>query len=646
MTRRETVAASGDLPARFPKVQFHVMKTDVFRVDDALEYPAMNDFHVAGAVAERPTAPTQAIDVGRPKNSRMSPAAKSYYAYRRCVKTLRLFCAIAGPGIIVMVADNDAGGITTYTTTGAKYGLYLLWFLVLLGPVAYYVQEMTVRLGAVTKRGHAEAIFSAFGRFWGWFSLLDLVLTDWLTMITEFIGMTAAMSIFGLPPWLTVLGCWLIMGGMILSGRYWTWEKIALIFCVGNLIYIPAAFLIQPSVHDIFKYTFIPTLPPGGFTNDLFFMLMANIGTTIAPWMLFFQQSSVVDKGLKEKDIKFGKVDTAIGAFLTVVVAMVLIIVCGTLLKGKNIEDAAVAARAIMPQSKFIGTVIAIGLFDAGLLGAVCISLASSWAFGEVFGWAHSLNQKIKEAPWFYAYYFFDLLLAGTVVLIPHAPLVLITLFVQVIATTLLPAALVFLILLLNDKKTMGGYVNTTWENIANISIVIGIIVTSTLYGISAVFDTLLSNPKGAWNDTIAYFQHLHWTPVNVTLAVLAVVAALAGGMWWSGRRLPIAAIGRWLIRGIGRSPVGKAIRALAAGVDRSWAGRLGRGMAASLARTRLAHFVRLTRGQVREVNRRYAKPEIETTLFAKTCLVSLRVYLVVLVGLMVFKFITAALQG
>jgi Mn2+/Fe2+ NRAMP family transporter len=111
-----------------------------------------------------------------------------------------LFCAIAGPGIIVMVADNDAGGITTYTATGAKYGLYLLWFLVLLGPVAYYVQEMTVRLGAVTKRGHAEAIFAAFGRFWGWFSLLDLVMTDWLTMITEFIGMTAAMSIFGMPP--------------------------------------------------------------------------------------------------------------------------------------------------------------------------------------------------------------------------------------------------------------------------------------------------------------------------------------------------------------------------------------------------------------------------------------------------------------
>jgi NRAMP (natural resistance-associated macrophage protein)-like metal ion transporter len=423
----------------------------------------------------------------------MNLVARSFFAFRRSAKAMRLFLAIAGPGIIVMVADNDAGGITTYTMTGAQYKFHLLWFLILLGPVAYYVQEMTVRLGAVTKRGHAEAIFASFGRFWGWFSLLDLVLTDWLTMITEFIGMTAAMSIFHIPPIVTILVVWIIMGSMIMSGRYWTWEKVTLVFCVVNLIYIPAAFMVHPSVREVLYGSFVPYLPPrppvGGPSNGLFFMLMANIGTTIAPWMLFFQQSSVVDKGLKEKDIKFGKIDTFIGAILTVVVAVVLIIVCGELLYGKNVNDAAEAARSIMPQSRFIGTIFAIGLFDAGLLGAVCISLASSWAFGEVFGWAHSLNHKIKEAPWFYAYFFFTLLLAGTVVMIPGAPLVLITLFVQVIATSLLPAALVFLIILLNDKKTMGKYVNTRWQNIANITIVVAVIVTSTLYAISTIFD-------------------------------------------------------------------------------------------------------------------------------------------------------------
>jgi Mn2+/Fe2+ NRAMP family transporter len=421
--------------------------------------------------------------------------SKLFHRIRRMKRRTLLFLAVLGPGIIVMVADNDAGGITTYSVTGAQYGFHLLWFLILLGPAAYYVQEMTVRLGAVTRRGHAEAIFASFGRFWGWFSLLDLVLTDWLTMITEFIGMTAAMSIFHVPQWLTTLACWLIMGGMIMSGSYWTWEKITLGFCVLNLIYIPAAFLVQPSVHDILKNSLIPHFPPGGLTNTLFFLIMANVGTTIAPWMLFFQQSSVVDKSMKEKDITVGKIDTAVGAVLTVVVAMVLVITCGKLLCGQPIDDAAAAARLLMPQSKFIGTVMAIGLFDAGLLGAVCISLASSWAFGEVFGWAHSLNYKVKEAPWFYAYYFFDLVLAGVVTLVAGPKLlVLITLFVQVIATTLLPAALVFLILLLNDKRTMGTYINTRWQNIANASIVVAIIVASTLYGVSTIFPNLFGH--------------------------------------------------------------------------------------------------------------------------------------------------------
>jgi Mn2+/Fe2+ NRAMP family transporter len=421
----------------------------------------------------------------------MSFWSKLYYYLHRIGKFIKIFAMVAGPGIIVMVADNDAGGITTYAVTGAKYGYSLLWFLVLLGPIAYFVQEMTVRLGAVTKRGHAEAIFDAFGSFWGWFSLLDLVFTNFLTMITEFIGMTAALSIFGVSPWITILLCWGIMGFMIIQGRYWTWEKIAILFCIVNLIYVPAAFMINPSVKDIL-HGMIPQLPNGGVTNYFFFLLMANIGTTIAPWMVFFQQSTVVDKGIEEKDIRWSKLDTAIGAVLTVIVAVFVIAVTGKLLYGVNIESAAQAAIQIMPINSYVGTLIAIGLFDAGLLGAVCISLASSWAFGEVFGWAHSLNKKVREAPWFYAYYFATLLLAGIVVLIPNAPLVLITLFVQVAATTLLPAALVFLLLLLNNEDLMGKYKNTLFENIVDFSIVIGLIVISTGYTASVVFPNLL----------------------------------------------------------------------------------------------------------------------------------------------------------
>lgn len=415
--------------------------------------------------------------------------SKIYYEYRRVWKTIMLYLMIAGPGIVVMVADNDAGGITTYAATGAKYGYNLIWFLLLLIPVAYCVQEMTVRLGVVTKRGHAEAIFDSFGSFWGWFSLLDLALVNWLTLVTEFIGMSAALSVFHVPPFITIILVCLLLGVISLNGRYWTWEKIALAFCALNLIYIPGAFMVHPSLPAI-MHGVIPNLP-GGFNNQLFFFLMANIGTTIAPWMIFFQQSAVVDKGIREKDIPWERFDTFLGSILTVMVAIFIVIVTGTVLKGVNIESAAHAARMLMGINKYLGEFLAIGLFNAGLLGAICISLASSWAFGEVFGWAHSLNNKIKEAPWFYANYFFTLVTAGIVVLIPNAPLVLITLFVQVIAVTLLPPALVFLLLLLNDEKTIGEYKNTKFQNIIGISVTTLIIVLSTLYGISSIFPNL-----------------------------------------------------------------------------------------------------------------------------------------------------------
>jgi len=418
--------------------------------------------------------------------------ARLYYGVRKAWKAVRLYLVLAGPGIVVMVADNDAGGITTYAVTGAKYGYQLIWFLLILIPVAYYVQEMTVRLGAVTKRGHAEAIFDGFGAFWGWFSLLDLMIVDWLTLVTEFVGMTAALSIFGVPPSITVVAVIVLMAVIVLHGRYWTFEKLALLFCALNLVYIPGAFLLHPSVKQVLHQGLIPNFA-GGFNGQLFFFLMANIGTTIAPWMLFFQQSAVVDKGMLEKDIPWGRFDTLLGSIVTVVVAVFIVVVTGTVLAGIDVDDAAQAARELMKTDRYVGALLAIGLFDAGLLGAICISLASSWAFGEIFGWAHSLNTKIREAPWFYATYFLMLLSAGIVVLIPRAPLVLITLFVQVIAVTLLPAALVFLVLLLNDRNTVGEYCNTPRQNLIGASIVIGIVVLSTLYGVSVMFPNLIN---------------------------------------------------------------------------------------------------------------------------------------------------------
>jgi NRAMP (natural resistance-associated macrophage protein)-like metal ion transporter len=394
---------------------------------------------------------------------------------------------ILGPGIIVMVADNDAGGITTYMVTGSEFRYSFVWVLLLLMPVAYTCQEMCVRLGAITKRGHAEAIFDAFGSFWGWFSLTDLTITDVLTITTEFIGMTAAMSIFGIRPWITEIFVITFIMAIVINGRYWTWEKIVLALCVLNLIYIPAAFLVHPNLSQVFFHGVIPGFPYG-LTGPVIFLLMANVGTTIAPWMIFFHQSSVVDKNLRAKDIPYERADTALGATFTVVTASVLVIVAGTLLYGKNIDSAAAAARLLIPMNAYIGTFVAIGLFDAGLLGAIAISMTSAWAFGEVFGWSHSLNAKKGQSRGFTLFRLLVLVFAASIVLIPGAPLVTITLFVQVIAVTLLPAALMFLILLLNEEEVVGKYKNTRLQNILSGSIVGVIIILSTLYGLGTLF--------------------------------------------------------------------------------------------------------------------------------------------------------------
>lgn len=271
---------------------------------------------------------------------------------------------------------------------------------------------MTVRLGAVTKRGHAEAIFDGFGSFCGWFSLIDLAIINWLTLITEYIGMTEAMSLFGIPPIYTYFGVTVILFVVVMTGEYWTFEKLTLFFCLFNLVYIPAALWgmnlpTSPAWSEVFRGFYNPDLP-GGFSGDLLFILLANIGTTITPWQIFFQQSSVVDKGMDIHDIKFGKLDTWIGSFATCVVAVFIIIATGAVLYYHHpqiiVEDVKQTAEAIAPllpagQGEWARRLFAIGLFDAGFLGALCISLSTSWAVGEIFGWAHSLNYKVKDAP-------------------------------------------------------------------------------------------------------------------------------------------------------------------------------------------------------------------------------------------------------
>ncbi len=429
--------------------------------------------------------------------------SKGIHGLNRLHRRGLIFLAVLGPGLITMIADNDAGGISTYAVTGSRFGFSLLWVILLLIPIAFFIQEMTVRLGAVTKRGHAEVIFEGFGPFWGWFTIADLAVINWLTLITEYIGMTEAMSMFGVPPVVTYLVVTAILVAIVLSGRYWTFEKITMIFCLFNLVYIPAAFWVMdtptaPSWGTV-AGGFIPHFE-GGFSAPILFIILANIGTTVTPWQIFFQQSAVVDKGMDEKDVALGKWDTLVGATLTCVVAAFIIITTGAAFHFHDppilVEDAKQTAEALVPllggeHGEWARRLFAIGLFDAGFLGALCISLSSSWAIGEVAGWAHSLNRSVREAPWFYFAYVAMLLTAGGVVLIPGAPLVKITMYVQVAAITLLPASLVFLILLLNDRGFMGKYVNTRWQNVINITIVTVIIVISTVFGLTTLFPEL-----------------------------------------------------------------------------------------------------------------------------------------------------------
>jgi len=422
-----------------------------------------------------------------------------------------ILLAVLGPGVITMIADNDAGGISTYAQTGAKTGFNMLWAFILLVPMAYYVQEMTVRLGAVTKRGHAEAIFDGFGKFWGWFSIFDLALINWLTLVTEYIGMTQAMRIFNIPEWVTFFGVTALLMMIVMSGKYWTFEKITLFFCLFNLVYIPAAIWAMwtgnvnegwwavgkgfYAPHFTFDNTFTPVA--------LITLVMANIGTTITPWQIFFQQSAVVDKGMDIKDVKFGKIDTFVGSFMTCLVAAFIIVATAAVFYynpgGQIVVESAAQTAERMPEvmpnhnwGYWARGLFAIGLFDAGLLGALCISLATSWALGEVFGWAHSLNKTVREAPWFYVAYVLMLMSAGVVSLVSSVDVQnIITIFVQVVAVTLLPAALVFLILLLNDKPLMGEHVNTRWQNMANWSITIFVILVSSVFGVSVLFPEL-----------------------------------------------------------------------------------------------------------------------------------------------------------
>jgi len=386
-------------------------------------------------------------------------------------RSLVTFLMVAGPGLIVMLADNDAGAVSTYVQAGAQYGTHLLWLLVLLLPITYFIQEMVARLGVATGEGHAAMIYRRFGKWWGRFSLIDLLVVNFLTLVTEFAAISLAFQQMGVSPYLAVPIAAVALTGMTVSGSYRRWERVTIILCLLDITWFAMAYAAYPRGGQLLRNAIVPHFPPGGVTLDLVYLMVAIVGTTIAPWQLFFQQSCVADKRLRFADLKWARLDTLLGACFTIAVGACLMLV-GDVAHFHNLpfSDPAQMAQAIMPfAGHAVRTGILLMMVNAAILGTTTISLASSWAYGEVMGWPHSLQKKFSEARGFYSVYATCVGAAAAVVLIPGAPLQTIIISVQVLAGLMLPSAIIFLQLLLNDKELLGDrFVNKPWNNWVN----------------------------------------------------------------------------------------------------------------------------------------------------------------------------------
>ncbi|WP_414687967.1 Nramp family divalent metal transporter [Mycobacterium sp.] len=443
----------------------------------------------------------------------------------RTLKTRFLtLLVIVGPGIIVMVGDNDAGGVATYAQAGQNYGYSLLWVLLLLIPVLIVNQEMVVRLGAVTGVGHARLINERFGRGWGWFSVGDLFLLNFLTITTEFIGITLAADYIGISKYIVVPVSAVALILITASGSFRRWERAMFVFIAITLLQIPMLVLAHPQWGQVAKSFVVPTIS-GGVTSDAVLLIIAIVGTTVAPWQLFFQQSNVVDKRITPRFIGYERADTVLGAFVVVAGAAAIVITGDWAARSTDtfggFTDAGGVAHLLARHSTVLGSLFAIVLLDASIIGAAAVTLATSYAFGDVFGLKHSLHRGFSDAKQFYLSYAAMVALAAAIVLIPGAPLGLITTAVQALAGLLLPSASVFLLLLCNDREVLGPWVNRPWLNW-----VAGLIVGTLLLLSGILMATTL-------------FRDLNVVAVAGYLAGALVVLAAGTGLLllWRGRR-------------------------------------------------------------------------------------------------------------
>jgi Mn2+/Fe2+ NRAMP family transporter len=435
--------------------------------------------------------------------------------------------AIVGPGLIVMVGDNDAGAFSTYGQAGQTYGTRLLWTLLLLIPVLYVNQEMVLRLGAVTGVGHARLIIERFGRLWGMFEVTDLFILNGLTLVTEFIGITLAASYLGVPRLIAVVIAAVVIVASAFTGSFRRFERIAVTFCLGSLLLIPLFLLVHPTAGSMTHGFLVPGLPGGsGQLGPVMMLVIGIVGTTIAPWQLFFQQSYVIDKRITPRFMKYEKADLWIGIAVAVLGAAVVMGATAAAFGGRGgFTDSAGLAHGIAAYAgRAAGILFAIALLDASIIGAFAVSLSSAYAISDVFGMNHSLHRGARQAKGFYAIY--TLLVAGAaaIVLIPGSPLGLLTEGVQVLAGVLLPAATVFLLMLCNDRAVLGPWVNSKKTNVFAISVVAALITLSLILTASVLAPGITAGQ------------------ILAIMAVSAVIFAVAGTIALARRRhvLPV----------------------------------------------------------------------------------------------------------
>ncbi|RIV23126.1 divalent metal cation transporter [Alicyclobacillaceae bacterium I2511] len=400
---------------------------------------------------------------------------------------MKLLWLVIGPGLLAMIGDNDAGGVLSYVITGAQFGVgFFIPFVLLLGPLTYTVQEMVMRLCIVTQRSFTQLIQEQFGKWWVTVSLSTLMVNNLLSLVTEFIGMTAGLTTLGLPFAVSDLVSLCLVVVLALAGSYWTKERLALFLGSLNLVFLVVSFMTHPSLSRV-AHAFTNWSIPSGVHSLLLLYLIATIGNAFAPWMIFFQGNAVLDKGMTVKDLRLGRLDTALGSFIQVVIAAILIL-CGTALYGPShniVASLSGPAQVIAAYLQHAGPVasdlFAFGLFNAGFLAAFTISMSTAWTFASTLGWARSLDDKWHQAPRFYGIYLGSVVIAALVVLIPSLPLTLMAIVAQFTSAILMIPALIFLLLLVGNQKIMGRYHNRPLYQLW------GWVITSGITGLSLV---------------------------------------------------------------------------------------------------------------------------------------------------------------